>query len=159
MAEYRYERYLQYIGNTDIVQLSPLPIFSRPTRHSYICESPGGGLAAVGLWSPGVKRRLLKPLVYLLVAAQLLLAVPAMAAAHGAAGSATAAMHCDKCPCCPDALDSMKDCLTTCMLGSVAAPGAGTVFVVATAHQRVDSATFTALVSLSDPPLKPPPIR
>jgi hypothetical protein len=114
-----------------------------------------------------VHKRLLKPLVYLVVAAQLLLAVPAMAYVP-AATAESASMPCDEmpgmgggddCPCCPEGVDSMKDCLVSCMLAAVAAPSAEIVARVIAPASRVDSTLFTPLVSLADPPLKPPPIR
>jgi hypothetical protein len=115
----------------------------------------------------GVHKRLLKPLVYLLVAAQLLLAVPAMASAQSVTAE-SASIPCDEmpgmgegdeCPCCPDGVDSMKDCLVSCMLAAVAAPSTGVSTHVTAPNVRVDSTIFAPLVSPSDPPLKPPPIR
>ena len=58
-------------------------------------------------------RRLARPLAFLVIAAQLLLAVPAMANATVSA-FATTEMHCDHmdvhgdtpCPCCPDGASS-----------------------------------------------------
>jgi len=105
-----------------------------------------------------VHKKILKPLVYLVISAQLLLAVPAMAFAQVA--SAPASMHCDDCPpCCPDGVDTMKDCLVSCMLAAVAAPSVDFGARAPVLSLRVDSALSTPLVSLSDPPLKPPPIR
>ena len=74
-------------------------------------------------------RRLARPLAFLVIAAQLLLVVPAMANATVSA-AATTEMHCDHtdahgdapCPCCPDGASSGTDCLVSCMLSAVAAP-------------------------------------
>jgi hypothetical protein len=107
-----------------------------------------------------VRKSLLKPLVYVLVAAQLLLAVPAMAAtitfAQGAPSSA--ATSGDQCPCCPDGADSMKDCLASCTLAAAALPDTQAPARMSAPHLRVDAAPAAPLVPLSDPPLKPPPI-
>lgn len=125
------------------------------------------GRPPFGLWFHRVHKRLLKPLVYLVVAAQLLLAVPAMAVAQGVSAESTS-MPCDEmpgmgegddCPCCPDGVDSMKDCLVSCMLAAVATPNAGIPSRAIAPALRVESAPFVPRASLSDPPLKPPPIR
>jgi hypothetical protein len=115
-----------------------------------------------------VRKNLLKPLVYLVVIAQLLLAVPAMAFSGGSSansGSApcdqmgmAAVSNTDHCPCCPDGANSMKDCLVSCTLAAVAPNVHGTARV-STPVLRVDAIPFAPLVSLADPPLKPPPIR
>jgi hypothetical protein len=103
-------------------------------------------------------RRILKPLAFLFVAAQLLLAVPAVAAAS--VPSATSyceggASHPDKCPCCPG--ESMKDCLTACTV-IAAMPASLSLPVFSPAHGSASSPEpFFAAIS-SDPPLKPPPI-
>ena len=99
----------------------------------------------------------------LFVAAQLLLAVPAMAQVQAPAGSHHE-MPCDElpagnnsCPCCPNGSDSMKDCLASCTLVAAIAPGISILQGVTTASEAfVDS--IYRVTSLSDPPLKPPPI-
>jgi len=108
-----------------------------------------------------VRKRMLKPLVYVLVAAQLLLAVPAMSANtfSGAASSHSAPCDADPCPCCPDGAASMKDCLASCTLAAVAAFTTPVLLHAAVPAPRVDATPSAPLHSLSDPPLKPPPIR
>lgn len=111
-------------------------------------------------------RRYARPLAFLLIAAQLLLAVPAMASARIAqaaapeipcAGMATAGGD-HHCPCCPDGVDSMSDCLASCLLAVAAAPAVSVVHVIATGPVAFIDPGPPAGNS-SDPPLKPPPIR
>jgi hypothetical protein len=115
------------------------------------------------MFSP-VRKRLFKPLVYLLVAAQLLLAVPAMA--HSQTQSGTSA-PCDQvahmaatqeCPCCPDGSMSMSDCLVSCTLASATAPVRLDQIRVSAPALRVEAMPAIAYASHSAPPLKPPPI-
>ena len=109
-------------------------------------------------------RRLARPLAFLLITAQLLLAVPAVASAH-VNRAAAEEMPCagmemsddHHCPCCPDGVDSMSDCLASCLLGFAATP------VISVAHiATTPDAPFIEPARLaetaSDPPLKPPPI-
>jgi hypothetical protein len=110
-------------------------------------------------------RRLAKPLTYLIVAVQLLLAVPSMAAAQWPASS-HAEMPCDEmpmsagddsCPCCPDGVDSMTDCLVSCLLAVAATPAVLVVNILApTAIGFTDPGHIAG--TLAEPPLKPPPI-
>ena len=110
-------------------------------------------------------QRLAKPLTLLVIAAQLLLAVPAMAGASFAAPAAAEIpcddmpMHAgdDPCPCCPDGSGSMTDCLVSCLLSAVAAPS------ICLASVQADSTEVfvnlpVAAPAPNDPPLKPPPI-
>jgi hypothetical protein len=104
-------------------------------------------------------------LVYLVVAAQLLLAVPAMASAFvataaesAACGTMAAADHGDHCPCCPDGVSTMTDCLVSCTLAA-AIPAVLVVtdpisLPVAPAPEQP---THTS--HFDDPPPEPPPIR
>lgn len=96
----------------------------------------------------------------MLAAAQLLLAIPAMASANAAAGSACdhAGMSSDHgCPCCPDDANSMSGCLAYCLLGTAVAPSLLLVFTVSHVSQEfADAADFVPTVA--DPPVKPPPI-
>jgi hypothetical protein len=117
--------------------------------------------------------RITRPLVYLLITAQLLLAVPAFAASAIASARSVATLHADapchgmpaqvavddsdKPPCCSGDAASMQDCLASCTLGaamvmniSIAAPSAARI------HAQPALPTFVALASA--PPLKPPPI-
>ncbi len=112
----------------------------------------------------GPVRRFSQLLIYVLIAAQLLLAVPAMASAHiGAA--ATHEMPCDEipmpaddhpCPCCPDGADSMTDCLVACTLAATAAPSIS-IAHVALAPELPIFELFHSFDTPSDPPVKPPP--
>ena len=109
-------------------------------------------------------RRLAKPWVLLLAAAQLLLAVPAMASAL-VSQAAAVEMPCagmqmsgdHHCPCCPDGVDSMSDCLAACLLGVAAAP-ALSVGLPATSPVVAFVEPARLADTASDPPLKPPPI-
>jgi hypothetical protein len=114
-----------------------------------------------------VYKSVLKPLVCLLVAAQLLLAVPAMAFVQTTSGAA-ASSPCDDmmdstagdhCPCCPDGAGSMKDCLASCTLAAVALPNVQLPARRSAPSLRVEAMPSAPLVALADPPLKPPPIR
>jgi hypothetical protein len=110
-------------------------------------------------------RNLVRPLVCLLVTAQLLLAVPVAASAQ-APGSSHGEMPCDQaptpagddsCPCCPDGADSMKDCLGSCTLAAAIAPSIPLVQDVKLASEAFGDSIYS-VANLSDPPLKPPPI-
>ncbi len=65
----------------------------------------------------------------------------------------------DECPCCPDGADSLKDCLASCTLAALALPDTHVVARALAPSLRVDAEPSAPLLSLSDPPLKPPPIR
>lgn len=104
-------------------------------------------------------RKLAKPLALILMATQLLLAVPAGASgsvdSHCAGMSAHAASH--HCPCCRDGVDSMKDCLASCTLAAAIAPGSVVVSFAPPQRIAFDEPRSQFPLS-SDPPLKPPPI-
>ena len=107
-------------------------------------------------------------LVRVLVVAQLFAAVP-LASAQPAAGAGE--MPCaeqmgmampaatDECPCCPDGEGSLRDCLTSCTLAALALPDTLVFARAPVPALRVDAAPSAPLHSISDPPLKPPPIR
>jgi hypothetical protein len=109
--------------------------------------------------------RLAKPVALLVIAAQLLLGfsplasarAPAAAGTHAPCDETAVASHNDGCPCCPDDASSMKDCLVMCTLAAAVTPSE---FVVAvTPSHGVAFVEFADYVTtLSDPPLKPPPI-
>jgi hypothetical protein len=107
--------------------------------------------------------RFTKPLVFLVVIAQLLLAVPAQAltvasmTAPTAGASSMASMPCDDCPCCPDGVDSMTDCLVSCTLAAAATMQ---IPLASSSSPRIRAAATPAvsLARISQPPLKPPPI-
>jgi len=119
-----------------------------------------------------VKRRTFRPLVYALVAVQLLLSVPVASAwaAEAAADVPTAqSMPCDDmnmqsgeqhskhCPCCPDGVTGTMDCQTACAAGAA---------VLSTVHRFLPNSVAVPsteplpvnFLLLADPPLKPPPI-
>jgi hypothetical protein len=113
-------------------------------------------------------RRLAKPVAFLVITAQILLAVPAIAAASVSTAGATE-MPCDgmpmheamdgddPCPCCPDGASSMTDCLVSCMLAAVAAPAITSAHFVTSHAPPYVEIPFTG-DSFSSPPIKPPPI-
>jgi hypothetical protein len=112
-----------------------------------------------------IARLLARPILFVLVAAQLLQAVPVMASAQ-ASGSSHHEMPCDEmpapaddgsCPCCPDGADSMKDCLAACTLAVAIAPSIFSVHVVSSVAEAFVDSSYRATAP-SDPPLKPPPI-
>jgi hypothetical protein len=109
-------------------------------------------------------------LVRVLVVAQLLSAAPlasALPAAEHADEMPCAGMmdmaslpaDSDACPCCPDGADSLRECLVSCTLAAAALPDSLVLPRAAAPALRVDAAPSAPLRSLSDPPLKPPPIR
>jgi hypothetical protein len=111
-----------------------------------------------------VRRRWFKPLVYVLVAAQLLLAAPIVSAAAKAT-----AMPCGDsmtmpgsashdCGCCPGDVTSMGDCMSACTAVQAPPPA---IAVVASAITFTDASAppVVAVTEFGDPPLKPPPIR
>jgi hypothetical protein len=99
-------------------------------------------------------------LVRVLVVAQLLAAAPLVSAlpVAGQAGVSLPADS-DKCPCCPDGTDSLRDCLVACTLAALALPDVQILARAAGPSLRVNAAPCAPLQSLSEPPLKPPPIR
>jgi hypothetical protein len=109
-------------------------------------------------------RKFAKPVAWVLLAAQLLLAVPAVAMSQVAANM-DADMPCngmpmgegDHCPCCPDGVDSMRDCLAACMLAVAATSSELTVPVLTPPRLGFSEPLYPAGAT-TDPPLKPPPI-
>jgi hypothetical protein len=111
-----------------------------------------------------VKRRF-RPLIYILAAAQLLLAVP-MTSAASPATSHSFSMPCadsmpaddaGDCPCCPHGAQDMAACLSACTLAHAAI----STIQFASAPARSIPArapAFVPVLDVSDPPLKPPPI-
>jgi len=114
-----------------------------------------------------VKRRL-RPLIYLLVAAQLLLSAPvvnALAAVPASdaetmecAGHMSATQHADGCPCCPDGAGTHASCLAACTAHVGAMPSLLLPEIANTTAAPVTRLVDTA-GAIDDPPLKPPPIR
>jgi hypothetical protein len=116
----------------------------------------------------GVRRilnRLARPVALLVIAAQLLLGFSAFATVQASASTGThapcdempSAKHDDACPCCPDRGGSMQGCLVMCSLAAAIPPTIVAV-VVKPSHAAASIEFPNYLTSLSDPPLKPPPI-
>jgi hypothetical protein len=108
----------------------------------------------------------IKPLAFLFVAAQLLLAVPVMASVSAAPGGppchemgdmgASPESASDQHPCCPDGTD-MSNCLASCAMGAAVAAHIPVLLIkAARIEPRSLPPAFTAVAS--PPPLKPPPI-
>jgi hypothetical protein len=113
-------------------------------------------------------KHIARPVACVVIAAQLLLAVPAMAHAPDPGTNtqahcdamvvpATAATHDDGCPCCPDGAGSMKDCLVMCSLAVAVTPS---LFVSTVTPSQAEPFVELSdyITALADPPLKPPPI-
>ena len=113
-----------------------------------------------------VNRRLLRRLLYALVAAQIFLSAP-VASAFASIASAGQEEHCagmqhaqagsEECPCCPEGESGTAACLSACAasLGAVSSPS----FVSARAvHARVAQSPEVHLALAAEPPLNPPPI-
>ena len=116
--------------------------------------------------------RVFRPLVYALVAVQLLLSVP-MASAWAAEVSADAPAaqsmpcddvnmpsdehHSDQCPCCPDGVAGTMDCQTTCAAG-VALFTIARIVLPSSVGVPTAEPLPVNFTPLADPPLKPPPI-
>jgi hypothetical protein len=103
--------------------------------------------------------------VYLIVAAQLLLAVPALSSAlvsSAAEAVACGAMapdgHGDHCPCCPDGVTTMADCLASCTLAA-AIPAMWTATDVVALPVAPTPEPPKLATRVDDPPPEPPPIR
>jgi hypothetical protein len=113
----------------------------------------------------GFLKHLSRPIALLVVAAQLLLALPAVAdmpapspaGTHAPCDEMPAGNHEDGCPCCPDGSGSMRGCLAMCTIAAAISPS---VFAVGVAPSPwlpfADLPERPTL--LSDPPLNPPPI-
>lgn len=114
-----------------------------------------------------VNRRLIRTLIYVLVAGQALLSAPIASAMGNGASAGAAEMLCadsmpqaddsKPCPCCPDGTASIAGCLSACA-ASVAALPAPAVQIVRMAAQPAPGTAFPQIADLADPPLKPPPI-
>jgi hypothetical protein len=108
-------------------------------------------------------------LVRVLVVGQLLAAVPlanalptARADAAPCAGMMdgnSASAEADHCPCCTAGAGSLLDCLAACTLAVAALPDIRLPSRAPVPAFRLDATPSAPLLSLSDPPLKPPPIR
>ena len=114
-----------------------------------------------------VNKRLIRPLVCLLVAGQLLLSAPMVPAMAPASGSDPAEMPCadsmpraadtDSCPCCPDGVSDLAACLSACA-ASVGSISSLVVPVVSMTAVPTVAAAIVHVATAADPPLKPPPI-
>ena len=115
--------------------------------------------------------RLARPVALLVIAAQLLLGFSAAATAqaqaqapatqsqgaHAPCDAMGTAPHDDGCPCCPDGTGSLKGCLVMCSLAAAVTPSEFVVAVTPT-HAAVLVEYPHYATTLSEPPLKPPPI-
>ena len=111
--------------------------------------------------------RLARPVALLVIAAQLLLGFSAAATAqapatqsqgaHAPCDAMGAVSHDDGCPCCPDGTGSLKGCLVMCSLAAAVTPSELVVAVTPT-HAAVLVEYPHYATTLSEPPLKPPPI-
>jgi hypothetical protein len=109
-------------------------------------------------------KRIFRPLLYVLIAAQLLLSAPVVSALSAA--SASNAIPCadmmmgdtEPCPCCPEGTESMAQCLSACAaaFGFVVAHSG---FVAEPEPSSASAPLFAPLAVFSEPPIKPPPIR
>lgn len=117
-----------------------------------------------------VKPRRIRPLVYVMVALQLLLSVPmapAWAAGVTAETDVARSMPCDgtmpaeqqskHCPCCPDGAVDLLECHAACA-ASVAVFLVNHLVLANTAAIPSAEPQPVNFLPLADPPLKPPPI-
>ena len=112
-----------------------------------------------------VLRRCHRPLIYALVAAQLLLSAPVVTSVEKMAQGGT--MPCadsmsgetqsPDCPCCPAGVQSLAGCLSACLTTAAIAP---TLEFAGAPAGHIEMRGFTAVrvAYLVDPPVKPPPI-
>jgi hypothetical protein len=108
-------------------------------------------------------------LIHVLVAAQVLLSAPVVAAVtHAPDAAGMSGMPCqdsmpamadgEPCPCCPDGIDSAASCLSACVaaLGSISTM---TLPRAITSSSKSIGTSSVPLACAAEPPLKPPPIR
>ena len=116
-----------------------------------------------------IVKRHLRPVVYLLVLAQLLLSAPVVNAMAGIADTSHASSTCaghmpegpghgGECPCCPDGVTTMAGCLAAC-IAAVAPVQSFAPLRIASLATLPDDPIAVVLGAIADPPLKPPPIR
>ena len=109
--------------------------------------------------------RLRRPVIHLIVAAQLLLSAPManaldwLAQGDGVPCMEQMATASDGsgCPCCPDGSQSLAGCLTACLASAAIAP---TILAstVPAGHIEIRRTPITEVIRSGEPPLKPPPI-
>jgi hypothetical protein len=109
--------------------------------------------------------RLRRPVIYLMVAAQLLLSAPmANAFDRLAQGDGlpcmeqmAAATDGSDCPCCPDGSQSLAGCLSACLTSAAVAP---TILASASPAEYIEirGTDITEVIRSGEAPLKPPPI-
>jgi hypothetical protein len=117
-----------------------------------------------------VRRRTFRPLVYALMAVQLMLSVPVasvwasevpaeavMALSIPCDGMQPAEHHSKHCPCCPDGAAGASDCQAACVMGVAILPVAHCFLPNPVAVSAAEPQPVNFLL-LADPPLKPPPI-
>jgi hypothetical protein len=113
---------------------------------------------------PIAMHRLLRPIAFVLIAAQLLLSAPIVNALESlvpggspcAEMMAGGAQHAG-CPCCPDGVTSMAGCLAACTaaVGMLSSPLERTSRILDFVPVEANIRNATRK---SEPPLKPPPI-
>jgi hypothetical protein len=110
-----------------------------------------------------------RALIHVLVAAQILLSAPVVAAVTvDPAATSAASMPCadfmpaaadgEPCPCCPDGVENAAGCLSACMAMLGAIPMA-TQPPASTVSAKTTTCLAVPLALAAEPPLKPPPIR
>ena len=114
-----------------------------------------------------VNRRIARPLVHVLVAAQLLLSAPVVTAMAPVASTHSADMPCadsmpkaddsKPCPCCPEGTISMAGCLSACTAVTAVPPTLSIQVSNAAAMHAIVPAS-SPFADRADPPLNPPPI-
>jgi hypothetical protein len=112
--------------------------------------------------TPGLRRSL----IYVLIAAQVLLSAPVVAAMSASAGATAAKMPCadsmtpapdsQPCPCCTDG-DTVAKCLSTCT-AAVGMISSVKVLHLSFSFENAPAPHSVSLPVSADPPLKPPPI-
>jgi len=116
-----------------------------------------------------VMSRQVRALICLLVAAQVFLSAPVVAAVTNAPDAAgMSGMPCEDsmpamaggepCPCCPEGIDSAASCLSACVAACGAIPTLTLPGVIVSSSKSC-AASSVPLACAAEPPLKPPPIR
>jgi hypothetical protein len=113
--------------------------------------------------------RYFRALIHVLIAAQILLSAPVVAAVTvDSAATSSASMPCadfmpaaadgEPCPCCPDGVENAAGCLSACMamLGAISL---ATLPPASAMSARPATSLTVPLALAAEPPLKPPPIR
>jgi hypothetical protein len=116
-----------------------------------------------------VMSRHFRTLVTVLVAAQILLSAPVVAAVtFDAETPGTASMPCadmmpaaadgEPCPCCPDGVENAAGCLSACLSTLGATPMTTPAFASGESAKAMTTLAVP-LARAAEPPIEPPPIR